>query len=94
MEQPGLNVPEEEENSILSEYAELNDDVLDDSVFSRLRVHAWGGHYFAILGGPVCSTWSRPRVRPGGTPPLRSRCFPFGLLELHGAQLLECRRGA
>ena len=34
MEQPGLNVPEEEENSILAEYAELNDDVLDDSVFA------------------------------------------------------------
>ena len=37
-EQPGLNVPVEEEKSILAEYAEPHDDILDDSVFAPAAI--------------------------------------------------------
>ena len=37
-EQPGLNVPMEEDKSILAEYAKPYDDVLDDSVFAPAAI--------------------------------------------------------
>ena len=54
-------------------------DILDDGLFSLLRRLAWCGFLVSGLFGLPCSTISRSRRRPGGSPPLRSRPFLYGL---------------
>ena len=69
-------------------------DILEPGFFSMLRYWCYSGLVWGLHGGPVCSTWSRARWRPGGPPPLRDRRRPFGLPNLSEGNVRSLHRGA
>ena len=57
---------------------EVDQDVLDDSTWRRIKAKLQDGYYDFVFGGPPCKTFSASRNNRPGPPVLRDAAHPYG----------------